>query len=172
MFAFKAALMSLLAASFLAGAPPEVKTPNERLVELADVLGNNSDHPPAHKVKAIEEVAAMRKVSSLGAGMLFDRANIRFEPDAKVREAAALAIRHVCDTQNRMSALRLTHVADPTKEPEPAVRIAALRSLAFFETGEAASCIHASATEKKEPDKAVRKVAQELIEKGLAGTPY
>jgi hypothetical protein len=89
-----------------------------------------------------------------------------------VREAAALALRHVCVMRNRASALRVTRIANPTLEPEPKVRIAALRTLAAFETAEAASCIYDSATEAKEADPTVREAAKELIRKGLAASMY
>ena len=110
--------------------------------------------------------------SGLAAGLLFDRANIQFEADPLVREAAALALVQVVDRRNRMTALRLGRIANPLNEPEPKVRMAALRSLAACQSGDAASIIYEAARETKEPDAGVRACARDLIEKGLASSPY
>ena len=154
-------------------APLAAQAPsNARMVELAEILGKASDRESREKILAIQEVAGMGAGSGLAAGLLFDRANIQFEADPAVRETAALALVHVADRRNRMTALRLGRIANPLNEPEPKVRMAALRSLAACQSGDAAAIIYESARETKEPDAGVRACARELIEKGLAGNPY
>ena len=165
-------LTALLALGTFGQARAQGITINDRLVQLSEVLGSGSDFEPAAKIKAIEEIGAMRTISALASGLLFDRANIRFEADAKVREAAALNLKFVVDTHNRMGALRLSRVSTVAQEPEPRVRIAALRSLAAFDTAEAAARIYDAATEAQEPDPTVRQAAKDLIAKGLASSRY
>ncbi|BDU71993.1 hypothetical protein [Mesoterricola silvestris] len=161
----------LCLASLVAGAD-QPRTVNERLVELSAILGSGSPAGPAIRVQAIREIAAMGTTSGLASGMIFDRANFRFEPSAEVREAAALALRHVCDLRNRMFALRIRRVADATLEPEPKVRIAALRSLAAFPCADAAATVLEACDAGKEPDESVREAARELVRKGLASSAY
>lgn len=152
--------------------PGGAQDPGARLVELTAVLGHASEASSKEKIAAIQEIAESRQVSSLAASLLFDRANPLMEADADVREAAALAAPKVCLPRNRMAALRLVRVADPASEPEPRVRIAALRGLAGFQVADAAARIYDSATAAKEPDPAVRKAAAELIDKGLASSAF
>ena len=168
----KWALSALLALTVPGSARAQGVTVNERLIELSEVLGNGSTYPSATRIHAIREIGAMRTVSALAAGLLFDRANVRYEPDPLVREASAQTIRFTVDLRNRMGALRLGRITTPAVEPDPRVRIAALRSLAAFETAEAAASIYDAATEEKEPEPAVREAARELIGKGLAASRY
>ena len=164
--------LALILAAAALGPVAAQEPGNNRLGELSEILGKNSDRDSRTKLQAIQEVAAMGSGSGLAATLLFDRANIQFEGDPVVRESAALALVRVVDRRNRMTALRLGRLANPAMEPEPKVRMAALRSLAACQSGEAASCIYESAKENKEPDAGVRACARELIEKGLAGSPY
>lgn len=153
-------------------ASAQAPTANERFVQLAEVLGNNAVSTSANKIKAIQEIEEMRTVSAFAAGMLFDRANTRFEPDPLVREAAVLAVLSCCDPRNRMAALRVARIANADKEQDFRVRIAALKSLAGFETAEAAAAVYDAADPGKEPDPKVREAAKELIQKGLAASLY
>jgi hypothetical protein len=164
----------VLAAVLVLGIPVRAQglTANERLVQLAEVLGQESPSGPAAKIRAIREIGAMGVVSGLAAGLLFDRANLRFETDPLVREAAAQALKFVVETRNRMGALRLARFTFPASEPDARVRIAALGSLAAFESAEAANCIYDSTAEAKEPDPTVREAAKALIRKGLASSLY
>lgn len=143
-----------------------------RLVVLTEVLGRSSQAPAKDKLAAIQELADLHQVSSLAAGLLFDRANPQMEPDPEVREAAALALPRACQPRNRQAALRLVRVADALLEPDPRVRIAALRGLAAFQVAEAAARVYDSVGEAREPDPSVRKVARELIDRGLASSAY
>jgi len=146
-------------------------TYNERLVELAGVLGIDAETSSAVKIRAIRELGDLRVVNSMAGGLLFDRANVRYEGDPLVREAAAQELRFVLDRHSRMAAMRLGRLAGVAQEPDPRVRIAALHSLAAFESTEAAAAIYDAATQK-EPEPKVREAAQELISKGLAASPY
>lgn len=168
----KWARAALLAMGFMVQGTAQGITVNDRLVELSDVLGKASLSGSATKIKAIEEIGAMKTISSLASGLLFDRASIRFEDDPLVREAAATGLRFVVDPRNRMGALRLGRLTTPAQEPDPRVRIAALRTLAAFESADAAACIYDAATEAKEPDPAVREAAKALINKGLTPRGY
>ena len=161
-------LLALLAAG-PAGA--QGITYNERLVELAEVLGIDAQSSSAAKIRAIHELGDLRMVSGVAGGLLFDRANVRYEGDPLVREAAAQELRFVLDRHSRMAAMRLGRLAGVAQEPDPRVRIAALHSLAAFESTEAAAIIYDAATQK-EPEAMVRAAAQELIAKGLAASPY
>ncbi len=71
-----------------------------------------------------------------------------------------------------MYALRLVRIADPAVEPSPRVRIAALKSLAAFQVGEAASRVAGATEASREPDATVRAAAKELVQKGLAADLY
>ncbi len=142
------------------------------LEEMAEVLGRNSEAPTAEKLAAIARLDAARTVSPLGAALLLDRGNPRFEPDPVIREAAVRALRHVAEPRNRMSALRLVRIADPAQEPEPAVRAAALGILASLQVAEAAARVLDSTREDREPDPAVRKTASDLVARGLAAGAY
>jgi len=165
-------LAGIIFAGALLPVSGQTMTFNERMVQLSDVLGNGSPASRKEKLRAINEIIELHQISGLASGMLFDRANQRFEVDPEVREAAALGIRHVCDLSNRMFALRLARISTPAQEPEPKVRIAALRSLAAFETAEAAAAVYDAANDRKEPDPTVREQAKLLIQKGLAGGLY
>jgi hypothetical protein len=52
-------------------------TLNERLVQLADILGNGSLYKAPAKIRAIEEIAGLDTTSGLASGLLFDRANFQ-----------------------------------------------------------------------------------------------
>jgi hypothetical protein len=171
MFRWKWILVSLLTTGSIL-ASGQALTVNERLVQLADVLGKNAASSSPQKIRAIQEIGQIHVISSLASGLLFERANVHFETDPEVREAAALNLRFVCETRSRAAALRLGRFTAPATEPDPAVRIAALRSLACFQSAEAAASIYNAANEGTEPDPKVREAAKELIQKGLAGTLY
>ncbi len=158
-------------AAALAGAA-QARTVNERLVELSAILGSESTSSHQVRIRAIEEIAGMGTISGLASGLIFDRASFRLEESPEVREAAALAVRNVCDMRNRAFALRLRRIADATQEPDPRVRIAALRSLAAFQCADAAAGVLDATSEAREPDPAVREAARELIRKGLASSAY
>ena len=168
----KWALSTMLAAASILAPAAEPPTLNERLVQLSDILGPASTYSTRDKLRAIHELGVIKAISGIASGLLFDRANIRFEPDPVVREAAAMNIKFVCELRNRMAALRLARFTCPANEPEPAVRIGALTSLAAFQTAEAASSVYDAANEAKEPDPGVRAAAKELIERGLASSLY
>lgn len=170
MIAGKWALCFFLTAGAVHSGEPT--TVNERLVELSMILGKGSQAEAGSRMEAIREIVEMRTTSGLAAGMIFDRTNVQFEPSPEVREAAALAVRSVCDPRNRMFAMRLCRVANAAREPDPRVRIAALRSLAAFECADAAAGIYEARDEAREPDPQVREVAKELIRKGLAASAY
>jgi hypothetical protein len=165
-------MVAWLAAGTFVAPPARAAGPDDRLIQLAGTLGNASLADPKEKIRAIRELAEAKQIGSLASALLFDRANIRFEANPDVREAAALGLRYVCDTHNRMPAIRLTRIANADLEPEPRVRIAALRSLAAFEASEAAGFVQDAVNERREPDPAVRAVAQELVGKGLAAGSY
>jgi hypothetical protein len=166
-------LLSLLVSlAMLIAAPAPAQEAGGRLAQLAEVLGRDSGATPEERIRAIEELAELKQVSALASGMLFERANVQFEPEPEVREAAALALPKVCQLQNRLAAMRLARIASAANEPDPRVRIAALKSLAAFQNGAAASAIYDAAMESKEPDAQVRKAAKELIQKGLASSLY
>jgi hypothetical protein len=171
MFGVKWILASLLTTGSIL-ASGQTLTVSERLVQLADILGKSSTYTSPQKIRAIQEIGKIHVISSLASSLLFDRANLHFESDPEVREAAALNLRFVCETRNRAAALRLARFTVPANEPEPAVRIAALRSLAVFQTAEAVVSVHNAASEGTEPDLKVREAAKELIQKGLAGSLY
>ena len=145
---------------------------NQRLVVLTGILGNGSHFDSQDKIRAIRELGEAHLISAVASGMLFNRANIQFEDDPEVREVAALNLRYVCETRNRMAALRLARLTRIDNEPEPAVRIGALRSLATFQTAEAAASVYDACNPLKEPDAKVREVARDLIQKGLASSLY
>jgi hypothetical protein len=145
---------------------------HQRLITLTGILGHGSTADSLDKIKAIRELGEARLVSGVAAGMLFNRANIQFEPDPEVREVAAQNLRFVCETRNRLAALRLVRLTSPVNEPEPAVRIGALRSLAVFQTAEAAQGVYDAANPLKEPNPKVRAAAKDLIEKGLASSLF
>lgn len=163
---------AILAAGSALSGPAQAQDPGARLVELTTILGRASDASSRTKIEAIQELAGSGQVSSLAASLLFDRANPQMEFDAEVREAAALAAPKACLPRNRMAALRLVRIADERSEPDPRVRAAALRGLAGFQVAEAAARVYDSATASRESDPAVRKVASELIDKGLASSAY
>lgn len=158
-------------AAALAGAG-QARTVNERLVELAGILGSESTASAQVRIRAIEEIAGMGTISGLASGLVFDHASFQLEESPEVREASALAVKNVCDLRNRAFALRLRRVADPTREPDPRVRIAALRSLAAFQCADAASGVLEATSEAREPDPTVREAARELVRKGLASSAY
>jgi HEAT repeat protein len=68
--------------------------------------------------------------------------------------------------------MRLCRITRAALEPDPRVRIAALHSLAAFETADAAAGIYDATDETKEPDPQVREAAKALIQKGLAASRY
>lgn len=156
-------------AGVLAGAA-QVGPVGERLADLAEVLGQAADATPEAKLAAIAEIGSLRTVSALASGLLFDRANARFEADPRVREAAAGTLLHVLAPRNRMAALRLVRIASPQEEPEPRVRMAALRTLAALEVSEAAAAVLDAASGAAEADPEVRTVARDLVKRGLAGS--
>jgi len=172
MAALKWVLAMLVATGVAYPGAAQSLTPNQRLIQLAEVLSNASSYSTAAKIRAIQEIGDSRVVSGVASGLLFNRANYRFEPDPAIREQAALNIQYVCELNNRMGALRLAHFAVQANEPEPLVRIAALRSLAAFESADAASAVFEATKESAEPDPAVRTAAKELVQKGLAGSIY
>ena len=165
-------LAALLASSSLAAGAGQPLTVSERLVQLADVLGKQSTFSSRQKIQAIDEIGRIRTISGLAESLLFQRGNPLFEPDPLVREAAALNLQYVCEPSNRRTALRLARFATPANEPDSRVRSAALRSLASFQTSEAAQKIYDATEEIKEPDAEVRAVASALIQKGLAAAIY
>jgi hypothetical protein len=164
-------LAALLVLGSGAGARAQM-TVSERLVQLSEVLGKGTNVDSATRIKAIEEIGGMGTTSSLASGLLFDRANVRFEADPLVREAAALNLRHVVDNRNRMAALRLARISRIAEEPDPRVRIAALKTLASFDNADAAARVNEATTLAQEPDPEVREAAKALIAKGLAARTY
>ncbi len=164
--------MCVLAATAAWAAAPPARTVNERLVELSAVLGSGSTSSDADRIRAIEEIAGMGTTSGLASGLILDRASFLLEESPAVREAAALAVKNVCDLRNRAFALRLRRVADATREPDARVRIAALRSLAAFQCADAAASVLEATGEAREPDATVREAAKELVRRGLAANAY
>lgn len=145
---------------------------DNRLVELSSVLTAGAETTSEAKIRAIEEIAALGTRSGLASGLLFDRASALREPDPRVREAAALALRSCCELRNRAQALRVVRLASQVWEPEPRVRGNALRTLAAFEVADAATAVLEATSEAKESDPSVREVAKELVRKGLAAPSY
>ena len=141
----------------------------DRIIPLLEILARTSEASVKEVLAAIRDLAALDEPSSVGASLLLDRANLRFEPDPEVRAAAVAAFVKCCperDLRNRMVALRVVRIATPASEPDPRVRLAALGALASFRCGEASERIHDSAVEAGEPDAAVRELARALIAKG------
>ena len=101
--------------------------------------------------------------SALMTNALFNACNASMEREPKVREAAARALGSVCNLQDIMYVHRLARVASPSSEPEPAVRMAALQSLARSSRSLAASAVRESAKANGDPDPEVRRYAQNLI---------
>lgn len=166
----------VLAALLVVGASLQAQdqgiTVSERLVQLSELLGKGSTVDSETKIKAIQEIGTMGTTSALASGLLFDRANVRFEADPVVREAAALNLKSVVDNRNRMAALRLVRISMVAQEPDPRVRIAALKTLASFDNADAAARVNEATTLAAEPDPGVREAAKALVARGLAGRTY
>ncbi|HLO68394.1 MAG TPA: hypothetical protein VK188_15325 [Holophaga sp.] len=144
----------------------------DQLAGAAEVIGRNAVSERGEKLEVIRQLGESGEVSGLGAALLMDRAGFRVEADPEVREAALLALRTVIEPRSRMSALRVVRCADPGQEPEPRVRIAALRVLASLPVAEAAARVLDSTRQDREPDASVREAASALVRKGLAAGAY
>lgn len=159
------ALGCLLLVSF---AQPLAAQENAGEVALRCVRALRPDSDVAAQDK-VDSIAFLEKNyadsnSSLVTNALFNACNANMEREPRVREAAARALGNVCNLQDIMYVHRLARVASPASEPEPAVRMAALQSLARSNRSLAASAVRESAKANGDPDPEVRRYAQKLIE--------